>query len=396
MYKKILICLDNSDHSTSGIDLALDIASSTGGAVTGLHVYAARLHTLRFRQMEDGLPEKYRKEEELARQREIHNDLITKGLKTISDSYMAVLYAKALSSGAGASSVQREGKNYDEIVKETSGGEYDLVVMGAMGLGRTEKSRIGSVAERTVRRIKTDVLIVKDSESEKEGGIVAAVDGSANSFGAVNAAVSLSKVFDCPLTVAGVYDPNFHYSAFRSIAGVLSEEAANIFRFEEQEKLHSEIIDRGLAKIYQAHVDTAVGAAEREGVRARPVLLAGKPFDELSRYVDKTGARLLVLGKTGIHADEGLDIGSVTENCLRGAGTNVLISSQRFTPPETGSRLNGEGPFRWTDEARKKLERVPPFARGVARMMIEEAAGKAGVSEITAEFAGRVKKDMGR
>lgn len=348
---------------------------------------------MRFRQMEDGLPEKYRKEEELARQRDIHNDLITKGLKTISDSYMAVLYAKALSSGAGASSVQREGKNYDEIVKETRGG-YDLVVMGAMGLGRTEKSRIGSVAERVVRRIKTDVLVVKDTGGEKEGGIVAAVDGSANSFGAVNAAVSLSKVFDCPLTVAGVYDPNFHYSAFRSIAGVLSEEAANIFRFEEQEKLHSEIIDRGLAKIYQAHVDTALRVAQSEGVRARPVLLAGKPFDELSRYVNKTGARLLVLGKTGIHADEGLDIGSVTENCLRGAETNVLISSQRFSPPETGSK--DEGPFRWTDEARKKLERVPPFARGVARMMIEEAAGKAGVSEITAEFAGRVKKDMGR
>ena len=35
--------------------------------MTGIHAYAAKLHDNRFRQMEGGLPERYRKEQEMAR-----------------------------------------------------------------------------------------------------------------------------------------------------------------------------------------------------------------------------------------------------------------------------------------------------------------------------------------
>jgi nucleotide-binding universal stress UspA family protein len=115
MYKKILVCLDNSEYSTAGIDLALEVASSSGGSVTGCHVYAARLHDMRFRQMEGGLPPQYQAPGELERHREVHDGLITRGLKVISDSYMAVLAARANLRGIETHSVQREGRNYVEI-----------------------------------------------------------------------------------------------------------------------------------------------------------------------------------------------------------------------------------------------------------------------------------------
>ena len=41
--------------------------------VTGIHAYAAKLHDNRFRQMEGGLPEQYRKEDEMEHQREVHD-----------------------------------------------------------------------------------------------------------------------------------------------------------------------------------------------------------------------------------------------------------------------------------------------------------------------------------
>ena len=64
----------------------------------------------------------------------------------------------------------------------------------------------------------------------------------------------------------GVYDPYLHYSVFHGIVGVLSEKASKVFRFEEQNQLHEEIIDTGLAQIYQSHLDVAERMALDAGV----------------------------------------------------------------------------------------------------------------------------------
>jgi len=399
MYKKILICLDNSDHSTTGIDYALEIARSMDGGgegdagLTGLHVYAARLHNSRFREMEEGLPPEYRSEEELQRQRDIHDDLITRGLRMISDSYMTPLDAKALASGITPGHVHREGKNYEEIVREASEGPYDLVVMGALGLGATEVSTIGSVCERVVRRVTKDVLVVRDAvfTGRPMGKVLVAVDGSSRSFGAVKTAAALSRVFSSDLEVVSAYDPDYHHSAFRSIAGVLTEEAGKVFRFREQERLHTEIIDKGLARIYRNHLDAAVRLAESEGVGATQKLLSGKPCAQIIRHVAETSPWLLVMGRTGVHATETLDIGSTTENCLRYSGCSVLVVSSEAASLES---TEAQRPFTWTKEALSVLERIPSFARGIARLMVEDAAARDGIAMITPEFMERVRKGM--
>ena len=99
MYQSIYLPLDNSAHSLCGVDLAIALAKETGARLTGSHVYAAKLHDRRFRQMEGGLPEAYRKEETLVEQRDIHDDLITRGLQVISDSYLDVFEAKCEAAG---------------------------------------------------------------------------------------------------------------------------------------------------------------------------------------------------------------------------------------------------------------------------------------------------------
>ena len=56
MYREIFVPVDNSQHSDWAGDRAIELCHKAGGRVTGNHVYAARLHDVRFRQLETGLP----------------------------------------------------------------------------------------------------------------------------------------------------------------------------------------------------------------------------------------------------------------------------------------------------------------------------------------------------
>lgn len=391
MYSDILFCLDNSAHSGSAVELGLSIASRAGASATGLHVYAARLHDERFRDMESGLPPEYQDPQELARQREIHATLIEKGLRIISDSYATVFLEKARLSGVKARAVSREGKNYEEILKEAAEGHSSLVVMGAQGLGSTGSGRLGSVCARAARRLEKDLLVARPFYPPSPAGrIIAAVDGSPLSFGALKSAVFISKALGLEVEAVSVFDPYFHQTAFRSIASVLSDEAGRVFKFAEQEKLHDEVIDKGLAKIYSDHLETAKRAASALGADIKTTLIAGKAADALVGHAARTNAFMITVGRTGVHSTGALDIGSVTEAALRELGCSVLVSS---TPHHAEAAV--EKDIKWDDASLELLSRVPDFVRGVAKRIVEENARVEGIHAITPEFMTKVRKKMG-
>ncbi len=389
MYKSILIPLDNSDYSNSAADLGLRIAKDFGSTITFSHVYAARLHDDRFRQMESGLPPKYQEEKEMQRQREVHDSLITKGLQVISDSYLDVFEKRCAGAGISYNRKVLEGKNYLEIVKDVNENGYGLVVMGALGLGVVDTSTIGSVCERVMRRINTDLLIAKDSRIE--GRYIVGIDGSPNSFGGLMSAIAISRFTGAEVEAVAAFDPDFHYTAFKSIAGVLSEEAGKMFKFKEQEKLHEEIIDKGLAKIYQDHLDRASALAKKEGITIKTTLLSGKPYDQIIKYVEKTKPSLLVMGRVGVHAARGLDIGSNTENCTRSAKCNIMIVSREAHPPVAEQK---KGDIPWSNEAEQLIGKIPQMARGMVRRMVEDFAAKNGYAEITTEVMLKAREMM--
>ncbi len=396
MYREILIPLDNSKYSLFAIDVGIKLAKAFAATLTGNHVYAARLHDDRFRQMESGLPPKYQEEKELQRQRDIHNSLIAKGLQIISDSYLDIFDKKCREADVTFKKKAMEGKNYAELVKDIRESKYDLVIIGALGLGELKSSLIGSVCERVIRRIRTDALIIKNTRPIKvKGKIVVAVDGSSQSYAALIGALSISKVFGTELIAVSAFDPDFHVVAFRSLAGVLSEEAGKIFRFKEQEKLHEEIIDKGLAKIYQEHLDRAKEIAEKQGTAINTALLAGKPFDQILRFIEREDISMLALGRTGVHTVPDLDIGSNTENLLRLANCHILIASGEYTPEIKEEQRVKKETFPWTQEALTRLQRIPLFARALAKEAIEDYARQKGHREITSDIMDEARREMG-
>ena len=277
-----------------------------------------------------------------------------------------------------------DGKHHTEILKDLAGSPHDLVVIGALGIGRARDSVIGSVCERVARQSDRDVWVVKHvpepGEAERDT-ILVGVDGSPQSFGALMTAIDLARTFGKKVEAIAVYDPYLHYSVFNGIVNILTEQAAKVFRFEEQNQLHEEIIDTGLAQIYQSHLEVGERMASEAGVAIKKTLLDGKPFQKILDHARKTNPWLIVLGRIGVHSpkDE-TGLGSNVENILRAAPCDVLLST-RLEVPRLDVRA--EETVRWTPEAEARMTHVPEQVKGIARTGVLRLALEKGHSVIT-------------
>lgn len=391
-FARILVALDASDHADRALEESIRLAKPEGGVITGIHSYAAQLHDRRFRQMEGGLPERYLQEDEMNYQREVHDDLITQGLTIITDSYHDVAVKVCDEAELEYKRLSPEGKNYARLVEAAENGDFDVLALGSVGLGAVAGSVIGTVCERVVRRSPINTLVIKDTQSAiGDGPIVVGIDGSTKSYGALMAALEIAKLTGAKVHAVAAYDPYYHYVAFNKIATVLSEEAGKVFRFKEQEQLHEELIDDGIAKIYESHLDIAKGVANDHGGEISTELLEGKPWKAVNDYVKKVGASLLMVGKTGIHVDAGLDIGGNSENLLRMVNCHMWLGQSEFTPPLDQV---AEETISWSEEAEAYLSRAPGFVQGMARKAVMRKALETGHTYITSDLVQEVAEAM--
>ena len=175
----------------------------------------------------------------------------------------------------------------------------------------------------------------------------------------------------------GVYDPYLHYSVFNGIVGVLTEKAAKVFRFEEQNQLHEEIIDTGLAQIYQSHLDVAEQMAPTPGVERHEdaARRQGVPEGPRPRAQDRTPGCWCV-GRIGVHspADE-TGLGSNTENLLRRCPCDVLLTTA-LAVPRARRAGRGEHPLdaggRGAHEARAAAWSRASPAPAILRLAVEK------------------------
>jgi nucleotide-binding universal stress UspA family protein len=428
MYRELLVPVDNSQHSDWAVDRAIELASFAGGHVTANHVYAARLHDVRFRQLETGLPAQFQTADEIKRQRRIHDKLIEKGLQLISDSFLDQVTRRCRDSGVPVTRQLLEGINYEEIIAETNdgkgqlpsligfdpniaanydGGEvvrsdvsigddgrlvaesedpehklvgssgraYDLLVMGAHGLGRQPYSQLGGVVSRVARWVSKDLFVVRDGVPLAGGRFMVCVDGSAYSYKAVRLALQLASEYGAELCLCSAFDVEYHHVVFNNIKDVLSVQASKVFKFEEQEELHNNIIDKGLLKLCQANIKRAeVMAQEYPDVAVTSQILIGKPFQVVLQWAEEIEPTLLVVARHGAHRIDGTQLGSQADNLIRLSPCNVLLIGTEDVRPDDVPWIeeDGESGLEWAPEAEVRILRVPPFALGIARRAVEE------------------------
>jgi len=383
MYKNIYVPVDNSEFSNQAIKVSIELGKTFESTLTGCHVYAAKMHDYRFKQMEFTLPDEYRQETELERQRKIHDSLITMGLKLISDCYLEDMYKQCTEAKVKFERRMMDGKHYVEILKDLKTGDYDLTVLGAVGIGRMKDSQIGPVCDRISRHSGKDVWVVKHVPKEGDAprdSILVGIDGSPHSFGGLMTAIELAKKFDKKIELIGVYDPYLHYQVFNGLVDVLTDKAVKVFRFEEQNQLHEEVIDTGLAQIYQSHLNVAELMVKDAGMEASKILLDGKTFQKILDHIRKIFFWVLVIGRIGVHCEKGdTELGSNTENLLRLASCDVLLNT-RLEYSELD--VKAEESILWTPEAKERMNRVPSLVRGIARTGILRVAVEKGHSII--------------
>ena len=428
MYRELLVPVDNSQHSDWAVDRAIEMASALDGHVTASHVYAARLHDVRFRQLEVGLPARFQDPEEIRRQRKVHDKLIEKGLQLISDSFLADVAERCEEAEVPMTRQLLEGINYEEIAREanrgagqlpsligfdpniaegydggdkvrgdvevdedgrivaedvdqdekvagSSGREYDLVLMGAHGIGRQPASQLGGVVSRVARELDKDMMLVRDDTPLEGGSWMVCVDGSAYSYRAMKMALEMAEEYGARLYVCSSFDVQYHHAVFHNIKDVLSEQASKVFKFEEQEELHNTVIDKGLLRLAQANVKRARRMAdEYPDVPVETQVLIGKPFQSILKWIDEVEPSLLFLARHGSHRIEGPDLGSNAENLLRMAPCNVLLTGTEGVDPEEIPWIEEDGRkgLEWAPDAEVRIQRVPPFAIGIARNAVEE------------------------
>jgi len=429
VYREIFVPVDNSQHSDWAVDRALEMCrKSQDGRITGNHVYAARLHDVRFRQLETGLPAQFQTPEEIKKQRKIHDKLIEKGLQLIADSFLDQLGKRCEAAGVPLTRQLLEGINYEEIVNEvnrgagrlpgligfdpnraagydggdkvrsdvklgengrlvaeeedaaarlvgSSGRQYDLLAVGAHGLGRQQFSQLGGVVARVLRGVEKDVLIVRDDRPFEGGRFLVCVDGSSYSYKAMKAALELAQAFGGSLYVCSAFDVEYHHVVFHNIKDVLSYQASKVFKFEEQEELHNNIIDKGLLKLCQANLKRAeVMAQQFPDVPIKTQILIGKPFQVIMQWAEEVKPSLMVLARHGAHRIEGTDLGSQAENLVRLAPCNTLLTGTVGIRPEDIPWIeeDGQAGLPWAPDAEVRILRVPPFAQGIARRAVEE------------------------
>ncbi|MEW6428488.1 MAG: universal stress protein [Thermodesulfobacteriota bacterium] len=381
-YASILVALDGSDDSLAGGRLALAIAGSTGAPLRAVHVYDTKIHNTRFREMEPGLPQRYREQAALGKLRHEHDLLMADGFRSLSLGYMEDFLAEADRMGVRATGEAVEGRNYIGLLSLLERHPVDLVVLGAAGLGKQGDGMLGSTALRVLRRASCDVLIARAGTGGIGGRtLLACTDGSAAATAALRRAAALAESLAAELRLFAAYDVEFHKTIFRTMARSLSMDRQRQIGLDRQEAVHEELIDKSLEALYSAFLQAGARELAVANGEVRTCLRPGKAYRAIVDYAGEAGAALVVLARFGHNLETASDIGSHAEAVTRLAPCHVLVCNGGETPAGTSR----QGEMFWEEEALRRLERIPAPVRAMARKAIEEQAVAGGASAVTLE-----------
>ncbi|AJW69799.1 universal stress protein [Nitrosopumilus adriaticus] len=137
-FNKILVPLDGSANSMRGLDRAIEIAKGGNAEITGFYVFHLPLAA--------GIKYTAKMKDEAQK----------KAVKAIGP-------AMNKTQKAGATFKYKTGGGHtgSEIVKAAEKGKFDMIVIGARGVGGAKETFLGSTSNYVMHKTKLPVLIVK-------------------------------------------------------------------------------------------------------------------------------------------------------------------------------------------------------------------------------------------
>lgn len=137
-FKKILVPLDGSPNSMRGLDRAIAIAKDGDAEITGFYVFHLPITA--------GI--KYTAK--------MKDDAEKKAVKAIGPAMN-----KTQKAGATFKYKTAGGHTGSEIVKFAEKGKFDMIVVGARGMGGAKEAFLGSTSNYVMHKTKIPVLVVK-------------------------------------------------------------------------------------------------------------------------------------------------------------------------------------------------------------------------------------------
>ncbi|MBF0384081.1 MAG: universal stress protein, partial [Magnetococcales bacterium] len=334
VHSSFLVAMDGTPHGKRGVTMAVELAKlGKDSTITGFHVNSANPTRELMTQLSQNLPDLHQGKPWLEELDEYFQPIIGEEPGNIVDFHLAAGEKICQKAKIPFSRIQLEGRDHLTIQEELSEGKYDLFVIGAMGLGAVFEDSRNGLNIRLLRRVPIDMLVLKNAKSlKKPGPIMVAMDSSANAYGSLLTAIELSKSLNRPLILVMVaYDPYQHYLALEQTIGALAQPEEGAEPAELPDKEWDGAPPTALVNYFRAHLMQAGKIAKDKDVDAERILLSGKPATTLQKLIKKHKPSLLVMGKTGLHCEDSLEMGSVTENLLKLLPCDIFISCRNNT-----------------------------------------------------------------
>ena len=201
-----------------------------------------------------------------------------------------------------------------------------LIVVGARGLGRLRRLRVGSVSSYVTPRSHSPVVVVHEtpSRSLSELRVIVGVDGSADSAAALRFAFEAAERQQIGVTVVHTWDLDVDATAAALAWSVDWQQA------DEQERA---LVAESVAGY----------ASDFPTVDVRRYVVRGHPVAELARQSEN--AALLVLGTRGRGSLKGMVLGSVSQRVLHDAHCPVAVVSSSHEASNRANRTSHRREF---------------------------------------------------
>lgn len=195
----------------------------------------------------------------------------------------------------------------DEIAGMVTEHAIDLVISATQGRTGLKRLILGSVTGRLMRSLECPFLIVRSPENSRVSmfkRIVVGCDFSEDSNLAFQYGLSLAQEFESELHLVHVMETTDYKDLVKSDPGA---DAENLEHEEKREQLRHMLPDEAY-----------------NWCQPKLVMLAGRPFEEITKYALFNQMDLIVLGIRGHNLIETLLAGSTTDRVSRQSPCPVL------------------------------------------------------------------------